>query len=122
MASLLVAGGIGSACQGPAPVDLGAAGTFAILAKSGITDVPVSHVTGDVGVSPITGATLALTCPEVVGKVYTDDAAGPLPCRVTNASLLTLAVQSSIWNMHTWMPPDEPLPLPLSWAPVRSAG
>jgi hypothetical protein len=35
------------------PVELGAAGKFAILAKSGISTVPASVITGDIGVSPI---------------------------------------------------------------------
>ena len=38
---------------GPKPVVLGLAGNFAILAKSGVSTVPNSDVTGDVGVSPI---------------------------------------------------------------------
>lgn len=76
-----------------APVSLGTAGTFAILTKTGITDVYASAITGDVGTSPITGAALGLTCGEVMtGTVYTVDAAGPLPCRVTNATLLTAAI------------------------------
>ena len=78
---------------GQAPVKLGAAGTFALLSKSGITDVFASVINGDVGASPITGAAIGLTCGEVkTGKIYTVDAAGPLPCRVTNATLLTSAV------------------------------
>ena len=36
-----------------APVNLGTAGDFAILAKSGISSVPNSVITGDIGVSPI---------------------------------------------------------------------
>ena len=76
-----------------APVDLGTAGTFAILTKTGITDVYKSTVNGDVGTSPITGAALLLTCPEVkTGTIYTVDAAGPLPCRITNATFLTTAI------------------------------
>jgi len=74
------------------PVQLGTAGTFAILSQTGITDVYASAITGDVGTSPITGAALLLTCGEVTGKIYVVDAAGPLPCAVTNASLLTSAV------------------------------
>jgi len=81
-----------AAAQGPAPVDLGSAGTFAILSKTGITDVPTSAIVGDVGTSPITGAALLLKCKEVSGTIYTVDAAGPLPCRVPNASLLDSAV------------------------------
>ena len=75
-----------------APVDLGSAGNFAILSKSGITDVFASAIVGDVGTSPITGAALLLTCGEVSGKIYTVDAAGPLPCAITDATFLTSAV------------------------------
>jgi len=76
-----------------APVNLGTAGTFAILTKTGITDVYASAINGNVGSSPITGAALLLTCPEVAtGIIYTVDAAGPLPCRTTNATFLTTAI------------------------------
>jgi hypothetical protein len=77
---------------GQAPVSLGTAGTFAILTKTGITDVYASSVTGDVGTSPITGAALLLRCNEVSGKIYTVNAAGPLPCSITDPVLLTAAV------------------------------
>jgi hypothetical protein len=79
--------------KGPAPVDLKSASSFAVLTKSGVTDVPASVITGDVGASPITGAANALTCAEVTGKSYSVDAAGPLPCRITNATLLTAAIK-----------------------------
>ncbi len=75
-----------------AGVLLASAGNFAILSKSGITDVYKSTITGDVGTSPITGAALLLSCSEVAGTIYTVDAAGPLECRVTSASMLTTAV------------------------------
>ena len=75
-----------------APVPLGIAGDFAILSKTGITNVFRSDITGDVGTSPITGAAILLTCAEVTGTIYSVNAAGPLPCRVTNASRLTTAV------------------------------
>ena len=78
--------------SGPVPVRLGTAGTFAILSKTGITDVYASAIVGDVGTSPITGAALLLTCGEVSGRTYTVDAAGPLPCAVPNATFLTAAV------------------------------
>lgn len=80
------------ATAGAAPVNLGTASGFAILAKSGITDVPTSKVTGNVGASPITGAAIGLTCAEVTGTIYSANAAGPLPCRVTDATGLTTAV------------------------------
>ena len=75
-----------------AAVNLGIAGDFAILSKTGVTDVYKSSVVGDVGSSPITGAAVLLKCSEVVGTIYTVDAAGPLPCRVTNATRLGIAV------------------------------
>ena len=77
---------------GPAPVRLGASGTFAILSKSGITDVYASAVKGDVGTSPITGAALLLSCGEVTGKIFVVDAAGP-PCAINDATTLTAAVR-----------------------------
>ncbi|HZJ27004.1 MAG TPA: ice-binding family protein [Acidimicrobiia bacterium] len=75
-----------------APVDLGTADPFAILAGTEITDVPESAITGDVGLTPETGANIiGLTCDEVNGTIYSVDAAGPLPCRVTDPALLTAA-------------------------------
>lgn len=73
-------------------VDLGVAGNFVILSKSGITNVYKSTITGDVGSSPITGAAILVTCAEVAGTIYSVDAAGPLPYRVTDATRLTTAV------------------------------
>jgi len=93
--SMLAAGTTAASAATPAPqaaVDVGTAGSFAVLAKSGITDVPSSTITGNVGASPITGAAIGLTCPEVTGTIYTVTAAGPLPCKVTDPSLLTTAV------------------------------
>lgn len=81
-----------AASAGPAPVALGPAGDFVILTKAGITDVPTSKVTGDVGTSPITGAADLLTCTEVTGIIYSVNAAGPSPCRVVYPSKLTTAV------------------------------
>jgi hypothetical protein len=82
----------GVASTGQAPVSLGTAGTFAILSKTGITDVYASAITGDIGTSPITGAALHLTCGEVSGKVYVVDASGPLPCAINDATSLTAAI------------------------------
>jgi len=76
---------------GPAPVRLGAAGTFAILSKTGITDVYASAVNGNVGTSPITGAALLLSCGEVTGQIFVVDPAGP-PCAIHDATSLTAAV------------------------------
>ena len=84
--------GVAGVGRGPAPVNLGAASNFAILAESEITNVPTSVVTGDVGLSPATGAGIGLTCAEVTGAIYSVDAAGPLSCRITDATLLTAAI------------------------------
>jgi hypothetical protein len=78
--------------DGPYAVELGGAGSFAILSQSGITNVYESAIVGDVGTSPITGAALLLRCEEVDGNIYSVDAAGPLPCVQSAASYLTAAV------------------------------
>jgi hypothetical protein len=81
-----------SLAAGPAPVALRSAGDFVILSKTGITNVPSSVIVGNIGTSPITGASMTgLSCGEVKGMIYTVDAAGPA-CRVTDASRLTQAV------------------------------
>ena len=82
-----------------APVDLGTAGTYVILTKAGISTVPTSVITGNIGVSPaaagsITGFPLLpsatnvfSTTPQVVGKVYAADYAVPTPANLTTAIL-----------------------------------
>jgi hypothetical protein len=82
-----------ASAAGPAPVDLGLSGNFAILSKAGITDVPLSDITGNIGTSPISGTAIGVTCAEVTGTIFSVDAAGPLPCRITDAALLTTAVK-----------------------------
>jgi len=84
--------GVNGLGKGPAPVALGSAGSFVILAESAITNVPSSGVTGDVGLSPATGAGIDLTCAEVTGVVYDVDNTGPLTCTVMDASGLTAAI------------------------------
>jgi Ice-binding-like len=84
--------GVGGLGQGPAPVNLGSAGNYVILAESALTNVPTSAVTGNVGLSPATGAGIGLTCAQVTGTIYAVDAAGPLPCAVTDGPGLTTAI------------------------------
>lgn len=84
--------GVGGLGSGPAPVIMGTAGDYIILAQSAITNVPTSVVTGNVGLSPGTGAGIGLTCAQVTGVINSVDAAGPLPCRVTDAPRLTTAI------------------------------
>lgn len=79
----------GATAAGPAPVVLGTAAPFAILTKSGVTDVPTSAITGNVGASPITGAAILVTCDEVTGTIFSVDAAGPAPCSVIDPVGLT---------------------------------
>lgn len=87
----------GTSVAQEAPVDLGKAGDFAILAKSGISTVPGSTITGNLGVSPaaasyITGFSLSAdatnvfsTTPQVTGKVYAADYQSPTPANLTAA-------------------------------------
>ena len=80
-----------------APVNLGSAGNFAILAESGISTVPHSVVTGDIGVSPIaataiTGFSLTQdatnvfsTSAQLTGKAYAADYASPTSSKLGTA-------------------------------------
>jgi hypothetical protein len=54
--------------------DLGTANSFAVLAGSGISDAPISAISGDVGLDPAGGASITgLTCNEVSGTIYDND-------------------------------------------------
>lgn len=78
-------------------VNLGTAGSYAILAKSGVSTVPTSAITGNVGLSPaaasyITGFSLTSdstnvfsTSPQVTGKLFASDYAVPTPSNLTTA-------------------------------------
>jgi hypothetical protein len=82
---------------GPAAVNLGSAGSFAILSKSGISTTGTTSIVGNIGVSPaaatyITGFGLILdsstqfsTSSLVTGKVYAADYAAPTPTMMTTA-------------------------------------
>jgi hypothetical protein len=86
-----------SAAMGPMPVSLGTAGNYAILAKSGVSTVPASSVTGDIGLSPaaasyLTGFSLVAdstnvfsTSPQIVGKAFAANYAVPTPSNLTTA-------------------------------------
>jgi hypothetical protein len=84
--------GVGE-CQ--SPVALGSAANFAILASAAITNIPTSLITGDVGLTPDTGANIIgfsapLSCPEVVGRIYAVNSSGPA-CALVDAVLLSNA-------------------------------
>lgn len=82
--------------KGPAPVSLGSAGNYVMLAKSAISTVPASVITGDVALSPaaasfVTGFSMTRvgaywTAPQVVGKIFAADNDPPTP------TLLTVAI------------------------------
>ncbi len=55
MAALVAAPSSASAAQ--SPVNLGTAGNFAVLASTTVTNTGLSHITGDLGVSPGTAVT-----------------------------------------------------------------
>ena len=86
-----------SAAIGPMPVSLGTAGDYAILAKSGVSTVPASSVTGDIGLGPaaasyLTGFSLVAdatnifaSSPQIVGKAYAANYAVPTPSNLTTA-------------------------------------
>ena len=85
--------------KGPARVVLGTAGNFVILAKTGISTVPTSAITGDIAVSPaaqsyLTGFALIAdhtnifaTSTQLVGtsKAYAANNANPTPQNLTTA-------------------------------------
>lgn len=89
--------GLGGLGIGPAPVVLGGAGNYVILANSAISTTGVTAVTGDIGLSPsaasfITGFTLIAdssnifsTSSLVTGNVYASDYAVPTPANLTTA-------------------------------------
>lgn len=78
-------------------VNLGAAGNYAILAKTGISTVPNSVITGNIGVSPIDATALtgfSLTADatnvfsisaQITGKAYASNYTSPTPENLTTA-------------------------------------
>jgi PGF-pre-PGF domain-containing protein len=82
---------------GASNVDLGSAGNYAILAKSGITTTGTTKITGNIGVSPIaassmTGFALSMDASNqfsrsslVTGGVYAANYAPPTPATMTTA-------------------------------------
>jgi hypothetical protein len=79
-------------------VNLGTAKNYAILAKTGISTVPQSDITGHIAVSPITGAAITgfglttvdgtasyTAATQVTGNVYASDNASPTPGQLITA-------------------------------------
>ncbi|MRN52921.1 ice-binding family protein [Paenibacillus monticola] len=81
----------------PDAVELGLAGNFAILSEAGISTIPGSVITGDIGVSPIdataiTGFSMTLDgsnnfakSVQVIGNIYAASYAAPTPNYLTTA-------------------------------------
>src|SRR3989338_7131225 len=78
-------------------VNLGTAGNFVILAKSGISTTGTTSIVGDIGVSPIDSTAITgfgliadssntfSTSSLVTGKAYAADYAPPTPTKMTTA-------------------------------------
>jgi len=81
----------------PATVNLGTAGDFVVLAKTGISTTGTTNITGDIGLSPaaasyITGFGLIMdaagtfsTSSLITGDVYASDYTSPTPTKMTTA-------------------------------------
>ena len=88
---------VATSATGPAAVNLGSAGSYVILAKSGVSTTGATSVVGDIGLSPsaasfITGFGLILdagntfaTSSLVTGRVWASDYAPPTPSNLTTA-------------------------------------
>ncbi|HLY57101.1 MAG TPA: ice-binding family protein [Stellaceae bacterium] len=97
MAGTMLAGSPSAAAARQVPVQLGTAGNYAVLSKTGVTNTGTSSVLGNIGASPIastaiTGFGLTLsssgqfsTSPLVTGDVYAADYAAPTPSNLTTA-------------------------------------
>lgn len=117
IAGFAIVGTVARAAQ--STVNLGAASSFAILAGTpNITDAGnISVISGDVGLSPATGAGIGLLCSQVTGAIYSVDAAGPLPCRVTNGPLM-VTVKNNLTAAYT----DAAGRTPLTTVPTELGG
>jgi hypothetical protein len=87
---------------GETNVSLGSAGDYVILAKTGISTVPDSAITGDIGVSPITGLAMTgfsfsiasdehgetfSTSTQLTGQAFAADYGGATETKLTTAVL-----------------------------------
>jgi hypothetical protein len=76
---------------GPPAINLGTAGYFVILGETGVSDVPTSAITGDVGLHPAAGSFLSTNlCSEVTGTIYVTSAQAG--CAVLASTRLGTAV------------------------------
>ncbi len=83
----------------PGAVNLGGAANYVVLAKSGISTVPTSAITGNLGVSPAAGTSITgfaltadatnsfATSAQVTGRIYAPTDASPTPANLGTAVL-----------------------------------
>ncbi|MEO8144869.1 MAG: ice-binding family protein [Betaproteobacteria bacterium] len=96
-----------AASTAQAPVNLLTAGNFVILTKAGITNVHTSAITGNIGASPITAATMDnVFCSEITGTIFGVDAAytgsGAVTCFAGNPPLANKTlVDNAVLDMGT---------------------
>ncbi len=87
---------VATPASGPAAVNLGTAGNYVILAKSGVSTTGATQVVGDIGLSPAAGSLItgfALSEPPttfttsalVTGKIWAADYDAPTPATLTTA-------------------------------------
>jgi hypothetical protein len=80
---------------GPVAVNLHTAGDFVILAKTAISTIPTSAITGNVGISPAAESDMTgfsqtkdtgfSTAPQVTGFLYAADSTDPTPAKMLTA-------------------------------------
>ena len=105
---------VASAAVSPTPVvELGTSGKYAILTKTGISTVPDSVITGDIGVSPIaatamTGFSLTLDqlgqfakSTQIVGEAHAASYGGPVATSLTTAISNMEAAYNDAWGRPT---------------------
>ncbi|EKD23778.1 MAG: hypothetical protein ACD_81C00184G0001 [uncultured bacterium] len=97
IAFLATVGPVTAFAAGPAPVDLGSAGSFVILGKTGISTTGTTVITGNIGVSPVAATYITgfgpimdvsntfSTSALVNGKIYASDYTEPTPATMTAA-------------------------------------
>lgn len=93
----IMAGPVFAFAAGPEKINLGTAGNFVILSKTGVSNTGTTSVVGDIGISPaaasyITGFALNLpsaspfsTSAIVIGKIYAPGYADPTPANMSTA-------------------------------------